>query len=214
MKDKEFFILCDGKDSYLEKIRGSSFLLHVCCAPCACYIAKVLKEVCQLTLFFYNPNIDMPKEYEKRLLEVKRLAEEYNIPLMVGEYDVARWRDAIKGYENEGEGGERCRMCFRVRLERTAQVASKHRFPLFATTLTVAPMKNHRIINEEGERAAKKFGGVYLPSNFKKKDGYKKSVLISKEMNLYRQDFCGCSFSKIERERVKREKNNKKRGLR
>ncbi|MBW2996611.1 epoxyqueuosine reductase QueH [Candidatus Woesearchaeota archaeon] len=164
-------------------------LLHVCCAPCSTHVIEELKENYDLTLFFYNPNVEPINEYEKRLNEAERYAEAMGIPIIIGDYDIIDWYNAIQGHENDEEGGERCSICFRFRLNKTAQIAKEKGFDLFTTTLTVSPYKNAEIINKIG----KEFDN-FLEKDFKK--GYMHSVELSKHYNLYRQNYCGCLFSK------------------
>jgi epoxyqueuosine reductase len=170
-------------------------LLHSCCAPCSVYIAPELSRDYEVTCFFYNPNIDNPEEYVKRKEEMESLSEKKDISLVIGEYDREKWKLRVKGLENAPEGGERCIQCFNLRLEKTAEMAEKLGYGAFATTLTIAPMKNHETVNMEGQKAADGRTVEYMSSNFKKNDGYRKSADMSKEMGLYRQNYCGCSFS-------------------
>ncbi|MFP4497702.1 MAG: epoxyqueuosine reductase QueH [Vulcanimicrobiota bacterium] len=171
-----------------------ALLLHCCCAPCSVSVSQGLQEKYEVTCFFFNPNINEEQEYIKRKDEMIKLADKLKLPLIIGKYPVKEWLEAVRGLENEPEGGARCRKCFEFRLKQTAGVAGEKGFELFATTLTVAPMKNHEIINEIGNRV--KENVEYLESDFKKKDGYKKSVELSKRFNLYRQNYCGCTFSR------------------
>jgi len=171
-------------------------LLHVCCAPCSTHVIETLKKEYDLTLFFYNPQIEPLKEYEKRLKEAEFYAIEMDIPLIVGDYDILDWHDCIKGHENDPEEGERCSLCFRYRLEKTAQLAKENGFELFTTTLTVSPYKNAELINNIGKELSEKHSIGFLESDFKKDDGYSHSIELSKRHNLYRQNYCGCIFSK------------------
>jgi epoxyqueuosine reductase len=171
-------------------------LLHSCCAPCSVFIAPELSKEYEVTCFFYNPNIDDPQEYIKRKEEMEMLADKKGFSLVPGEYEREAWRERIKGLEDTPEGGERCEQCFSLRLEKTAETAEKLGFDLFATTLTISPVKNHQAVNQQGEKAANEKAVEYMPSNFKKENGYQKSVDLSKGMGLYRQNYCGCSFSK------------------
>lgn len=171
-------------------------LLHICCAPCSTSVILRLSPEYDVYGFFYNPNIDIETEYNLRKSEMENLAKIYITPMIYGEYDVEKWRESVKGLEDELEGGRRCEVCFRKRLKKTAQVAMKEGFDLFCTTLTVSPFKNANLINRIGKEIEQETGCIYLESNFKKKDGFKKSVELSKKYNLYRQDYCGCSFSK------------------
>lgn len=188
-------------------------LLHSCCAPCSSYCMEFLEKHFDLTVFFYNPNIDDRREYALRVEEEKRLISEmnftYGVKFLEGDYDPKIFHDMIKGYEKEREGGKRCDICFELRLREAAKAASDYGFDYFTTTLSISPMKNSMKLCEIGERVAEEFGVDYLPSDFKKKNGYKRSVELSKEYGLYRQDYCGCSYSKKETlERIRRTENN------
>ena len=203
-------------------------LLHACCAPCSSHCLEFLRQFFDVTVFFYNPNITEDAEYHKRVLEEKRLIKEYNrqveeqdfegmhsdesarkIGIIEGEYDPKEYFEAVKGYENIPEGGERCEKCFRLRLRRTAEVAAREGFEFFTTSLTISPLKNAELLNEIGEQAAREVSAEagceisFLPSDFKKKNGYKRSIELSHKFGLYRQDYCGCGFSKAEREKQK-----------
>ena len=197
-------------DSYIEEFQKKGeypkLLLHACCAPCSSYCLEFLRNYFDVTVFFYNPNITEDAEYHKRVEEEKRLIREYNakegrkIDILEGDYDPKDFYDAVKGYEDCREGGERCRKCFELRLSETARVAKEKGFDFFTTTLTISPLKNADVLNEVGEMEGKAVGIAFLPSDFKKKEGYKRSIELSKEYGLYRQDYCGCSFSKAQRE--------------
>ena len=194
-------------------------LLHSCCAPCSSYVLEYLREYFDVTVFFYNPNISNGVEYEKRLQEEKRLIEAYNSQILSGDYgnmnstekaglieileadyEPSEFYEAVKGYEQCKEGGERCKKCFELRLSKSAKAAKKGGFDYFTTTLTISPLKNADWLNEIGRVEGDKEEIPFLPSDFKKKDGYKRSIQLSKEYGLYRQDFCGCVFSKAEME--------------
>ena len=179
--------------------------LHSCCAPCSSYCLEYLCKYFSITVFYYNPNISMEEEYKKRVAEQKRLIEAYNaekkgyhITVVEGDYEPKLFFDMAKGYENCPEGGERCFRCFDLRLRRTAEEAKSGDYDFFATTLTISPLKNAEKINEIGQQLATEYGVSWLPSDFKKKNGYKRSIELSKIYNLYRQDYCGCVFSKLE----------------
>ncbi len=188
----------------LEKIiksNGSkkpSLLLHACCAPCSSYVLEYLASHFNITLFFYNPNIYPEDEYKKRLDELKRLVREMklNIKVLEEHYVPDEFFEISKGLENIPEGGERCRKCYRLRLQKTAEAAKADRYDFFCTTLSISPHKNAECINEIGNELSKDYGTAFLPSDFKKKNGYKRSIELSKKYNLYRQNFCGCIFSK------------------
>ena len=188
-----------------------SLLLHTCCAPCSSAVLLRLANYFHITVFYYNPNIEPKEEYFKRKEEQKRFLQEYNskypISFLDCDYDHASFETMSEGLENEKEGGSRCFKCYRLRLEKTALMAKEKGFQYFGTSLTVSPYKNARKINEIGEELAKQYQVSFLYSDFKKHDGYKKSILMSHEYNLYRQDYCGCSFSKKEREEYLQRKN-------
>lgn len=179
--------------------RRPRLLLHSCCGPCSSYVLEYLSDYFDITLFFYNPNIQPAEEYEKRFSAQKQLLEraKYKNPVafLAGEYEPQRFFEAVKGLENCREGGARCEKCFELRLSKAAEIAKKGGFDYFATTLTVSPHKNAVLINEIGGRYQN-----YLPSDFKKREGYKRSIILSKEYELYRQDYCGCIFSKGEKD--------------
>ena len=206
-------------EEFQRQGRHPRLLLHACCAPCSSYCLEYLREYFDVTVFFYNPNITEEAEYRKRVIEEKRLIEEYNrqvreknfegmnsdenarlIEIIEGDYRPADFYEAARGYEDCLEGGERCKKCFELRLRETARVAAEKGFDFFTTTLTISPLKNADVLNEVGEAAG---GERFLPSDFKKKNGYKRSIELSHKFDLYRQDFCGCSFSKAQREREK-----------
>lgn len=190
----------DGIISRLENV--PRLLLHDCCAPCGSYCIEYLSKYFDITVYFYNPNIFPEEEYIKRVNEIKRLISEMPLPRPVsfieGKYDPQEFFNAAKGYENEPEGGKRCEECFKLRLFNSAKVAKENNFDYFTTTLTISPLKNAELLNNIGNAAAEKFGIKFLPSDFKKKGGYLRSIALSKEYNLYRQNFCGCVFSKPE----------------
>lgn len=171
-------------------------LLHCFCAPCASAVIEKLENDYNLTLFFSNSNIMPKQEYDKRLSELFRYITftKKNIPIIVGEYDNNEFLECVKGLENESEGGSRCAVCFAYRLEKTAKMAKQYGFDLFASTLTVSPHKNSEMINNIGTGLQKKYGIEYLVSDFKKNNGYLRSIQISKEFNIYRQNYCGCKL--------------------
>lgn len=179
-----------------------SLLLHACCAPCSSACLEYLYQHFNITIFYYNPNISPKAEFDKRLLEEKRLISEMlpneDIEVLEGEYNYDEFLEIAKGLEDVPEGGERCFKCYRLRLEETARLASAQGFDYFCTTLSISPLKNAQKINEIGFEVAEKYGIEWLPSDFKKKEGYKRSIELSKQYNLYRQNFCGCVFSKKE----------------
>ena len=182
-----------------------SLLLHSCCAPCNSAVLEKLQEIFELTVFYYNPNITEKAEYERRIMEQRRLVEHFNhlhpqfpIELLEGNYEPEKFLTMSKGLEVVPEGGERCYGCYGLRLEETARIAAEKGFDYFTTSLTISPMKNANKLNELGELMAEKYKVSFLPSDFKKKEGYKRSIQLSAELNLYRQDYCGCGFSKAE----------------
>ena len=171
-------------------------LLQVCCAPCFCGSIEYLTEHFDVTAFFYNPNIQPKEEFNLRLDALKQLIEHFpSVKLIVPEQDESEYLSFVEGLEKEKEGGSRCTACFDLRLEKTAQYMRENDYDYFATTLTVSPHKNAKLINEIGNKLASKYTVKYLESDFKKKDGYLRSIRLSKELDLYRQDYCGCSFS-------------------
>lgn len=183
-------------------------LLHACCAPCSSYVLSYLAEYFSITILFYNPNITEQSEYEKRKAELLRLISELDVknPISVLEapWDPDRFFTLSRGLEDCPEGGERCFACYRLRLEKTAQLARENGFDWFTTTLSISPLKNAVKINEIGEELAVQYGVRHLPSDFKKKGGYQQSIVLSKKYHLYRQNYCGCIFSQREAERKQR----------
>ncbi len=189
-----------------------SLLMHSCCAPCSSYCLEYLSQYFHITDFYYNPNIQPEEEYLMRVREQERFISEFNakvidagagdgnvrypISFIEGIYDPERWCDAVKGLESEPEGGERCTVCFRVRLRETARLAAEKGFDYFTTTLTLSPLKDAKRLNTIGEEAGEEFGVKFLNSDFKKRDGYKRSLELSREYGLYRQNYCGCIYSR------------------
>lgn len=204
----------------LEKIIASlqgpvKVFLHSCCAPCSSFCMEYLRRYFDVTVFYYNPNIMQEEEYRKRVAEQKRLIDAYNrleeqvvisgtakevftlrkISFAEGAYDVDNYLQAVKGLEDAPEGGSRCGRCFELRLRETAKEAKELGMDYFTTTLTISPLKNAQLINELGNRIGEEVGIAFLPSDFKKNNGYLRSIELSKEYDLYRQDYCGCDFS-------------------
>lgn len=173
-----------------------NLLLHTCCAPCVTVPVERLRTEYEITCFFYNPNIQPQEEYDKRLAELRNFTDQFKIPLIIGEYDVDRWMALTQGFENEPEQGKRCKICFAMRLEKTAVFARENRFYCFTTTLTLSPHKDSNLINQIGIAQRQDDTIHFLQENFKKKDGYKRSLELSKDYNLYRQNYCGCIFSR------------------
>jgi epoxyqueuosine reductase len=171
-------------------------LLHVCCAPCASAVTEILATGYRLELFFFNPNIDPISEYEKRLEEVKRLADQFGVKLRIGDYNHQDWLAAIAGHEGQPEGGSRCELCFQYRLRRAAELASQRNIPVFATTLTISPHKNSYQVNRAGLAIAAILGQNFLSEDFKENNGWQRSLVLSKKLGFYRQKYCGCEFSR------------------
>lgn len=214
-----------------KPIQPPRLLLHSCCAPCSSYVLEYLRAHFRITVFYYNPNISRETEYRKRMEEQKRLIEAYNkaaghcadvdkscqrigepaeklsaaypIAVVEGDYEPERFYEIAKGLEQCPEGGERCFACYAQRLRKTAELASAGRYDYFTTTLTISPLKNAAKLNEIGERLAEEYHVRWLPSDFKKKGGYQRSIILSKEYDLYRQDYCGCVYSEQERKERK-----------
>lgn len=179
-------------------------LLHICCAPCSTHVVEKLRDSYDVTGFFYNPNIHPRAEYERRLETARTYTEKIGLKFLEGEFDVERWIDATRGYEDEPEGEARCNVCYRLRLEETAVRARALGFDSFATTLTISPRKKASVINPMGLELAGKYGVAFHAEDFKKKDGFKHSVEMSKQQGLYRQDYCGCLYSREESARKKK----------
>ncbi len=173
-----------------------TILLHSCCGPCSSSVIERLKEYFDITVIYYNPNIEPLEEYLKRKDEQIRLLKELNIKYLDIDYLNEEYHDAIKGYEKEPENGARCPICYNLRMERTASLAKEKGYDYFGTTLTVSPHKPSKIINEIGLNLQEKYQIPFLVADFKKEDGYKRSIELSKKYNLYRQDYCGCAYSR------------------
>jgi len=197
---QEFLSVCQQ----IDKSKKPKLLLHVCCAPCSSHCLSVLDPFFDITVFYYNPNISPFEEYERRLNEEKRfLSLAYpHIKVVDAVYDNEKFEELAKGLENLKEGGERCKKCYRLRLEKTAEYAKQNGYDYFTTTLTVSPYKHSATLNEIGEEVANKYQTKYLFSDFKKQNGYQHSIELSKQYNLYRQDYCGCQYSKDFREKL------------
>lgn len=190
-----------------------NLLLQVCCAPCSSYCIEYLSTYFNITLLYYNPNISPQEEYEKRFHEVEKFISKFppatGIKLLTCDYDGEQYEQMIQGLEMEPEGGKRCYKCYELRLRKTAELAKKHNFDYFGTTLSISPYKNASWLNEIGERLAKDYQVSYLYADFKKKNGYKRSIELSQEYHLYRQDYCGCIYSKRARDLEKDKKQEK-----
>ena len=188
-------------DETLKKLDGKkTLLLHACCAPCSSYVIEYLSNYFDITILYYNPNIDTKEEFDYRLSELLRFVDNFKTKNKVNVislgYDSNEYMDEIKGLEGEKEGGKRCLKCFNLRLRKSAIYAKENNFDYFTTTLTISPLKNSKILNEIGKELEKEYDIKYLYSDFKKKEGYKRSIVLSREFDLYRQDYCGCKFSK------------------
>ncbi len=179
-------------------------LLHCCCAPCSSYCLEYLSAHFDITLLYYNPNISPENEFKKRAAELLRLSEVFpaknKIEVVIPEYDPEEFFDAVKGLETVPEGGERCFKCYRLRLRRAARYAKEHGYDYFCSTLSISPWKNAEKLNEIGGELEAEYSVAHLPNDFKKKNGFKRSVELSEQYGLYRQDYCGCVFSKKEAE--------------
>lgn len=207
---------------YEEVIKARSLdtkpkmLLHVCCAICASHVLNLISKEFDITIFYYNPNIHPKEEYEKRLNEVKRLVKvlglEDNVKIVAGEYEVESYYDACSKYKDEKEGSIRCTECFYLRLKKTALYAKENNFDMFATTLTISPHKNSKVINQIGEDIEKELGIHFAKSDFKKREGFKKANELCNKYDIYRQNYCGCSYSLKEalefQEKIKDLENN------
>ena len=191
-------------DKIIDEIQNNSktpsLLLHSCCAPCSSYVLEYLSQYFKITVFYYNPNISPKEEYIKRVKEQKRLISQLpvknSVDFIEGDYEPQGFYEIAKGMEHIPEGGERCFNCYRLRLEKTAKLASELNMDYFTTTLSISPYKNAAKLNEIAEELSEIHSVKNLPSDFKKKEGYKRSIQLSKEYDLYRQDYCGCIFSK------------------
>ena len=197
-----------------EDGRVPTLLLHSCCAPCSSYVLEYLSEYFYITVFYYNPNIYPDEEYQKRVIEqqefIRKFPMKHPVKFIEGDFEKDLFYEKTKGKEQIKEGGERCFLCYELRLEKTAKLAKELSFDYFTTTLSISPLKNAEKLNEIGERLGKTYNIPYLVSDFKKKNGYKRSVEISKEYEMYRQYYCGCVYSKKQRdeELAAKEENN------
>lgn len=212
---------CDGQEKQLQSAETQRqktpprLFLHSCCAPCSSYVLEYLSRYFAITVFYYNPNISMQDEYRLRVEEQKRLITAFNeeaaegrylIRIQEGDYVPECFFETVKGLEQCPEGGERCFRCFDLRLRETAKQAAEGGYDYFCTTLTISPLKNAQKLNEIGEALTEEYKVPWLPSDFKKKNGYKRSVELSAEYELYRQNYCGCVFSKMAAQAQKQEK--------
>ncbi|MCR5369726.1 MAG: epoxyqueuosine reductase QueH [Clostridium sp.] len=193
-------------DELIETLTGEglvpSLFLHACCAPCSSYVLEYLSRYFRITLFYYNPNIFPAEEYAARVREVKRLLEslpaKYPVRFEEGTYDPDSFFRAVRGHEQDPERGERCTICYRMRLSEAARLAAEGGYDYFTTTLSISPLKDAGRLNAIGDEEGKRYGVQHLHADFKKKDGYRRSIELSKEYGLYRQNYCGCIFSKQE----------------
>lgn len=199
-------------DRELERIQTTSqkprLLLHACCAPCSSYVLEYLSQYFSITVLFYNPNISPAAEFQYRAEELQRLIGEMPLPnpveWVIAPYDPTEFSAIAKGREHLPEGGERCTACYRLRLERTAAYAKEHDYDYFTTTLSISPLKDAERLNTIGDELSKQVGVPYLFSDFKKREGYKRSIQLSADYDLYRQDYCGCAYSKRDAENRKK----------
>lgn len=201
-------------DQIVEKERSKgnvpTLLLQACCAPCSSACLERLRKDFYVTVFYYNPNIEDEVEYQKRKAEEIRLIGIFNsqndnahrIEILDCDHEASKYAEAVKGLEDCPEGGDRCTVCYALRLEKTAEAAAAHGFDYFTTTLTISPLKDADRLNTIGEAMGQKYNVAFLPSDFKKKDGYLRSIQLSKEYGLYRQNYCGCQYSRRERDMV------------
>ena len=192
-------------EGLVTEARVPKLLLHSCCAPCSSYVIEYLSEYFEITVFYYNPNISQQEEYEKRVAEQKRFISQFPakhpVAFVEGNYDTGEYYEAVRGLEHCREGGERCFVCYELRLRAAAQQAVQMGdFDYFTTTLSISPMKNSAKLNEIGLQLGMEYGILYLASDFKKREGYKRSIQLSHEYHLYRQNYCGCVFSRRENE--------------
>jgi predicted adenine nucleotide alpha hydrolase (AANH) superfamily ATPase len=186
-------------------------LLHVCCAPDAAWVLNLLKNEYDMCCYFFNPNIFPEEEYNKRLNEAKKVAELFNVPLVFEPYNPLEWETAVKNFLDTKEGGKRCEECFYLRLRQTAKYCKNAGYNSFTTVMSISPHKNIDMLNAAGKKSAQEFGVIYAEFNFKKKNGFLNSIKLSKELNLYRQNYCGCRLSLKERdERIGRKEYNVK----
>lgn len=192
----------------LEKLIGKleqtkevpRLFLHSCCAPCSSYVLEYLSQYFEITVFYFNPNIAPEEEYRKRVEEQKRLIEQlpavHPIGFAEGRYEPEEFYNRVRGLEKEPEGGARCRVCFALRLEEAARLASEGGYDYYTTTLSISPLKNAQVLAQVAMEMGEKWGVAWLPSDFKKKEGYKRSIQLSADYDLYRQNYCGCVFSR------------------
>ena len=195
--NESYYKLCLEELKKIDKPK--KILLHSCCAPCSSHVISYLTKYFDITILYYNPNISPKSEYDKRKSEqirlIKEIDKENKISIIDCDYDNDLYEKLIKGYEDCPERGNRCTICFNLRLDKTAKIASELEYDYFCSTLTVSPYKNSKLINEIGKKMEEKYNIKWLYSDFKKEDGYKHSIELSKKYGLYRQDYCGCKYS-------------------
>ena len=194
-------------EKQIKNLKGKPrLLLHACCVPCSSAVLERISQYFDITILYYNPNITEKEEYEKRLHELEKFVKELNldnVKVLPGRYNPNEFFSMATGLEQEKERGKRCYKCYNLRLEETAKIAEQEHFDYFTTTLSISPYKNSNWLNEIGEKLDKQYTATYLYADFKKKNGYKRSIELSKQYHLYRQDYCGCIYSKKERELTK-----------
>lgn len=197
-------------ESLVKNKKVPTLLLHSCCAPCSSYVLEYLSAYFKITVFYYNPNIYPQEEYQKRVVELKRLIAEIplknEVKFIEGKYDSDSFFALAKGLEQQEEGGERCFRCYELRLNEAALMCQKGNYDYFTTTLSISPYKNAEKLNEIGAELAQKYGVSYLYSDFKKRGGYQRSIALSKQYSLYRQNYCGCIFSKTQADAREKER--------
>ncbi len=206
---QNYSLVLEKKLGEIQSIKKKpTLLLQACCAPCSSYVLEYIERYFDITLFFYNPNISPKSEFEFRLSELERFTGESgsHAKILAPEYDSNEFYSVTKGLEELPEGGERCRICYELRLRRTAEYAKENGYDYFCTTLSISPYKRADWLNEIGGKLEAEYGVSYLYSDFKKKGGYKRSIELSEEYGLYRQNYCGCIYSKLARERYDAEK--------
>ncbi len=189
-------------DKRLEENGRQPLLLHVCCGPCSSGVLELLAKYFDITLYYYNPNIYPHEEYKKRGDEIQKVLTGLRldtVQVVIEHYDETEFYQAIKGHENDPEGGDRCHICYRLRMQRAVEYAKQHGFSLFTTTLSISPYKNSEILNQIGFALAEQYGVEYLYSDFKKNNGYLRSCVLSRQLGIYRQDYCGCVYSYVAR---------------
>ncbi len=214
MQKQNYQKMLEGIIGSIPEREAPTLLLHSCCAPCSSYCLEYLAQYFRITLLYYNPNISPKEEFDKRTAELRRLVAElpmkFPAQVVVPEYRPEEFYSAVKGLENIPEGGKRCFACYRLRLERSAQYAAEHGFDYFCSTLSISPMKNAEKLNSIGAELSGIYSVKLLPSDFKKKGGYLRSIELSKEYGLYRQNYCGCVFSKREAEQRESKKESER----